>query len=108
MKAIEKDRSHRYETAAALANDVKRYLAGEPMSQPVHQVLPTVSASLRLRYRVAVMTAALVTLALVAGTVASSLGLMQAWRMQGHLEVAQKDSSSANSWPQKLRGNKPK
>jgi hypothetical protein len=31
MKAIERDRSRRYETAAALADDVRRYLADEPL-----------------------------------------------------------------------------
>ena len=31
MKALEKDRSRRYETASGLAGDVSRYLAGEPV-----------------------------------------------------------------------------
>jgi serine/threonine protein kinase/Tfp pilus assembly protein PilF len=31
MKALEKDRNRRYETAAALASDVRRYLANEPV-----------------------------------------------------------------------------
>jgi hypothetical protein len=31
MKAIEKDRNRRYETANGLAMDVKRYLADEPV-----------------------------------------------------------------------------
>ncbi|QJE98401.1 serine/threonine-protein kinase [Luteolibacter luteus] len=32
MKAIEKDRSRRYETANALSQDIRRFLAGEPVS----------------------------------------------------------------------------
>ena len=31
MKALEKDRGRRYETASGLARDVERYLAGEPV-----------------------------------------------------------------------------
>ena len=31
MKALEKDRSRRYETANAFGTDVQRYLAGEPV-----------------------------------------------------------------------------
>ena len=31
MKALEKDRARRYETAAGLAEDVQRYLADEPV-----------------------------------------------------------------------------
>ena len=31
MKALEKDRNRRYETASALAADVQRYLADEPV-----------------------------------------------------------------------------
>lgn len=32
MKALEKDRNHRYESASGLANDVERYLADEPVT----------------------------------------------------------------------------
>jgi serine/threonine protein kinase len=32
MKALEKDRARRYETASGLANDVQRYLASEPVA----------------------------------------------------------------------------
>ncbi len=31
MKALEKDRTRRYETATGLANDVQRYLDDEPV-----------------------------------------------------------------------------
>ena len=31
MKALEKDRSRRYESASAFAADIRRYLAGEPV-----------------------------------------------------------------------------
>ena len=35
MKALEKDRRRRYETASGLARDVERYLAGDGRSRPV-------------------------------------------------------------------------
>ena len=35
MKALEKDRTRRYETANGLARDIQRYLADEPVSRPV-------------------------------------------------------------------------
>jgi len=66
MKALEKDRNRRYETANGLASDVKRYLADEPV-----QACPP-SAGYRLRkflrkHRAQVGTAgALLTLLLVA------------------------------------------
>ena len=70
MKALEKDRTRRYESASAMAADIVRYLNDEP----VHACPP--SAWYRLqkqarRHRVAVVTSGLVALALVAGVVAS-------------------------------------
>jgi tetratricopeptide (TPR) repeat protein len=71
MKALEKDRGRRYETANALALDLRRYLADEPV-----QAFPP-SAWYRLRkigrrnWGV-LSAAALVLLALVAGTAVSA------------------------------------
>src|SRR4051794_2488432 len=70
MKALEKDRKRWYETANDFAADVMRYLT----DQPVGACPP--SASYRLtkfarRNRVALSTVAVVTAALVLGTVVS-------------------------------------
>lgn len=70
MKSLEKDRTRRYETANGFAADVLRYLADEPV-----QACPP-SGSYRLRKfvrrnRVAMMTAGLVTAAVMAGTLVS-------------------------------------
>jgi serine/threonine protein kinase len=68
MKCLEKDRSRRYESAGALARDLERYLAGEPvLARPP-------STSYRLgkfvqRHRAAVLAGVTVAAALVAGTV---------------------------------------
>ena len=81
MKALEKDRNRRYETANGLAMDVQRYLADEPV-----QACPP-SAGYRFRKfvrrnKVSVLAAAIVFLALVAGTIGTALGLMEARRQQ--------------------------
>jgi serine/threonine protein kinase/tetratricopeptide (TPR) repeat protein len=75
MKALEKDRNHRYETANALASDVQRYLHDEPV-----QACPP-SASYRFgkftrRHRMGLVLAASV-LALVLGLAGSTVWLTQ-------------------------------
>ena len=70
MKALEKDRNRRYETANGFAMDVQRYLADEPV-----QACPP-SAGYRLRKfarrnRTVLLAVALVALALVVGTLVS-------------------------------------
>jgi tetratricopeptide (TPR) repeat protein len=77
MKALEKDRARRYETAAAFAADLDRYLADEPV-----QASPP-SAGYRLRKfvrrnRGAVLAAAVVLLVLTGGIIATCVGLVQA------------------------------
>ena len=79
MKALEKDRSRRYETANGFAADVQRYLSGEAV-----QAHPP-SAAYRLRKfvrrnRPQAIAAALVLAALLAGVVGTSVGLMRANR----------------------------
>ena len=70
LKALRKNRTERYSTAEGLANDVRRYLAGDVLEAGPE------SASYRLRklvrrHRVPVIAAALVSLSLVVGLVAS-------------------------------------
>ncbi len=70
MKALEKDRRRRYETANDFASDVMRYLT----DQPVEACPPSVGyrfSKYARRHRVALTTATLVGLALVAGTAVS-------------------------------------
>jgi eukaryotic-like serine/threonine-protein kinase len=77
MKALEKDRNRRYETANGFSADVQRYLAGEA----VQAVPPSTGYRLRKfarRNKGPVLAAALVVLTLVAGVVGTSIGLVQA------------------------------
>jgi serine/threonine protein kinase/WD40 repeat protein len=75
MKALEKDRRRRYETANGLARDVERYLADEP----VRACPPSAAYRLRKllrRNRGPVVAAGLVLLALVAGIIGTTWGLV--------------------------------
>ena len=79
MKALEKDRNRRYETANGLAIDVQRYLADETV-----QACPP-SAGYRVkkfvrRNKRPVLAASLVLLALVAGTVGTAWQAVRADR----------------------------
>lgn len=47
LKAMEKDRAARYPTAEALANDIRRYLAGEPIEARPPSLLRTVVKKMR-------------------------------------------------------------
>jgi serine/threonine protein kinase len=77
MKALEKDRNRRYESASAFAADVQRYLNDEAV-----QACPP-SAGYRLRkflrrHRGSVLAASLVLFTLIAGMVGTSTGLARA------------------------------
>ena len=81
MKALEKDRTRRYETANGFARDIQRYLADE-----VVEARPP-SRGYRLkkfvkRNKSQVIAASLVFLTLVGGIVGTSLGMASARRAQ--------------------------
>ncbi len=87
MKALAKERQRRYESAIALAQDVERFTNHEPVSAGP----PTAGYRLRKfvrRNRPQVVAAALVLLALVAGIVGTTLGLLEA-RRQERIAVAE-------------------
>jgi serine/threonine protein kinase/Flp pilus assembly protein TadD len=77
MKALEKDRSRRYETASAFAADVQRYLKDEA----VQACPPSAGYRVRkfaLRNKGALATAGLILAALLAGTAVSAWQAVQA------------------------------
>jgi serine/threonine protein kinase/Flp pilus assembly protein TadD len=77
MKALEKDRTRRYETASALARDIERYLNNEP----VEAGRPTAGYRLRKflrRNKGPVSAVSLVLLALIVGIIGTTLGMMRA------------------------------
>jgi WD40 repeat protein/serine/threonine protein kinase/tetratricopeptide (TPR) repeat protein len=89
MKALEKDRSRRYETANALSRDIQRYLADEVVeARP-----PSVGYRLRKfvrRHKGQVIAASLVLLALVGGIVGTTLGLFEARRQEDEARKQEK------------------
>ncbi len=88
MKALEKDRTRRYDTANGFARDIQRYLADEVVeARP-----PTRGYRLKKfvkRNKRQVVAASLVFLALVGGIIGTSIGLYQADRARD-AEAAQR------------------
>jgi serine/threonine protein kinase len=77
MKALEKDRNRRYESASAFAADVQRYLADEPVQACPPSALYRLRKFVR-RHKGAVLAASLIVLVLVAGSVGTTTGLVWA------------------------------
>jgi serine/threonine protein kinase/tetratricopeptide (TPR) repeat protein len=77
MKCLEKDRNRRYETASGLAADVQRHLSDEP----VQACPPSPGYRLRKfarRNKGALLATALVMMALVAGMIGTTWGMLRA------------------------------
>jgi serine/threonine protein kinase/tetratricopeptide (TPR) repeat protein len=77
MKSLEKDRNRRYETAAGLARDVDRYLKDELVEARPPSVGYRLRKSIR-KNRGPVIAVSLVFLALLAGVVGTTWGMMRA------------------------------
>lgn len=77
MKCLAKSRDRRYETADALSRDIQRYLANEPVEARPPSATYCIGKFLK-RNKGPVVAASLVLLALVAGIVGTSLGLIRA------------------------------
>ena len=79
MKCLEKDRSRRYETANALAEDIEHHLSHRPVRASPPRTAYRIRKFVR-RYRVVVAVTASVTLALVAGLLLATAGFIRASR----------------------------
>jgi serine/threonine protein kinase/tetratricopeptide (TPR) repeat protein len=100
MKALETDRERRYDSAAAFARDLERYLAGEPVTARP----PTMSyrmARFVRRNRIQVVAAGLVALALAIGAAAAGVGFVRARRAEA---VAREEAASARQVSEFLTG----
>jgi non-specific serine/threonine protein kinase/serine/threonine-protein kinase len=88
MKALDKDRTHRYETASALARDVECYLKDEP----VEACPPSAAYRLRKfarRHRRLLATATAFAALLVVGAVVSAWLALRATVAEGEARTAQ-------------------
>jgi serine/threonine protein kinase len=99
MKALEKDRQRRYETASALAADVQRYLHCEPVEAGPPSAWYRVRKFAR-RNRVALVTTSLVALSLIAGTAVS---VRQARRAQAAERQATRERDVARERSRQAR-----
>lgn len=82
MKALEKERSRRYETANGLAEDIRRHLTDEPVSA----CPPSTSYRVRKfikRNKGQVIAASLLFLSLIVGVAGTTWGLFEANRQAG-------------------------
>ena len=100
MKALEKDRRRRYETANGMAEDIRRHLD----SEPVLAARPTFAYQLSKLYQrhKPAMAAAGIALALVIGTVVSTAQAMSAKRARDHAELATMNESQLREQAQQL------
>jgi WD40 repeat protein len=100
MKALEKDRARRYETANGLAADIRRFLDNEPV------VACPPSSSYRLRkfaqkYRATFTTAAVIAAALLAATVVST------WQaVRANQEVARANTARQLAAKEKVKADR--
>ena len=79
LKALEKDRVHRYASASELASDIARYLRNEPVTAHPHSTVYRARKYLR-RHRVGVTVAAALMLLLVAFAIVQTVELQHVAR----------------------------
>ncbi|HSW31688.1 MAG TPA: serine/threonine-protein kinase [Longimicrobiales bacterium] len=87
MKAIEKDRARRYETANGLAMDLRRALDDEPVLARPPSAAYRVGKLVR-RHRTATAAVAVALLALVAGSAATTVGMVRARKAEAAAQAA--------------------
>jgi serine/threonine protein kinase/tetratricopeptide (TPR) repeat protein len=92
MKALEKDRTRRYESASGFAADIHRYLNSEPVVARPPSLNYRVRKFVR-KNRLGVVAASLVTVALVGGILGTSLALFRALKAES---LAEERSGEAN------------
>ena len=92
LKALEKDRSRRYASPLDLAEDVRRHLRHEPVVARPQTVTYRLGKFLR-RHKLGVAAASAVALAVVVGTVATTVALVRAVRAEA---VATREVETSN------------
>ncbi len=101
LKALEKDRTKRYETASSLARDIQRYLRDEPVDAHSPSALDRCRKFAR-RNRVPLTTASIVVLALIGGTIASTWQAIRAQPPSGWPRPSAAKSTSSAPWPKSI------
>ena len=99
LKAIEKDRMRRYETAYGLEVDIRRYLADEPILARPPSAVYRLKKFTR-RHRVGVFATLAILISLVAGLLTSTVGFIRARRATSQEIEARKAAEKASSFVQ--------
>ena len=81
LRALAKDRTRRYQTANELAMDIRRHLADEPVLARPPSARYKAGKFVR-RHRLAVAAALAVALAVLAGSIGTTMGLLRALRAE--------------------------
>jgi serine/threonine protein kinase len=103
MKCLEKDRNRRYETASGLARDIERYLHDEPVQACPPSRWYRLRKFLR-RHKVPVLAASVVLLALLAGMIGTTLGLLRAERARQVAEEKEREAKEQAAITQAVNG----
>jgi serine/threonine protein kinase/Tfp pilus assembly protein PilF len=91
LKAMAKDRTHRYASASELVSDIERHLKNEPVSASPPSTAYRMKKYIR-RHKTGVVAASLVVLAMLIGIAGTTLGLLKARRAEG---VARNEAQTA-------------
>jgi serine/threonine protein kinase/WD40 repeat protein len=94
LKCLEKDRSRRYETANSLAADILRFLADEPVEAQLPSLRYRLAKVVR-RNKLAVLSAALLLMALVGGVIGTTWGLVRAEKSRAVASANARESERA-------------
>jgi tetratricopeptide (TPR) repeat protein len=89
MKAIEKDRTRRYDTAAAFANDIERFLTDRPVEAGPPSTGYRVAKFVK-RNRVPVIVSGIVVASLITGAILMGIGFVRAERQRKLAVAAQR------------------
>jgi len=100
-KALEKDRDRRYHTADALASDLTRYLAGEPLEAgPPSAIYRMRKLAGKFKYAIAAALIGLVLLLAALGWMTFALRQQRANEGVAALrKIVRKDHHRPRSWP---------
>lgn len=77
LKAMAKDRTHRYASASELVGDIERYLKSEPVSASPPSTAYRMKKYIK-RHKTGVVAASLIVLAMLIGIAGTTLGLLKA------------------------------
>jgi hypothetical protein len=96
MKALEKDRTRRYETAGGLARDIERYLEGEAVEAGPPSARNKLIKFAR-RHRTALIAAGAFMVLLVGGVAASSYSAIRARQAEAETKRALAEAKDAQA-----------